>query len=402
MPNLTEQVVADPSELSACCEHIAACDRFGFDTEFVGEDTYHPELCLVQVATPKRRYLIDPLSAGPLAAFWKLVVDPSRVVVVHAGREEIRLCHLWSGSTPGNLFDVQIAAGLLGLGYPLGHGPLIQQVLGTRLSKGETLTDWRRRPLTKEQIRYAFDDVRFLLPLWDKMYARLEKLGRTSWATEEFEALKRRAVVENPAVERWRKLRGIGSLDRKRLAVVRELFAWREEQAARSNRPPRTVLRDDLIVEIARRNPRQERDLLALRGLGRSDGEAIFEAVKRAQALPADEYPDLIERENDPPQVGLVASVLGAVLGDFCAREELTPGLVATGQDLKWLVRARFQNDPLPPESHLTHGWRREHVLPVLQGVLEGKTAIRVGDLSSPAPLGLVSTGAGEDDKVTR
>src|SRR5207247_2002300 len=161
-----------------------------------------------QAAAPDRLFLIDPLSAGPLDAFWRLVVDPGRVTVVHAGREEVRLCRLWTGQTPGNLFDLQLAAGLVGLTYPPRPGPLV------------------------------------------------------------------------------RKLRGLGSLDRRRLAVVRALFQWREETAARTNRPARAIVRDDLILEIARRNPTHERDLHTLRGLPRRDLEAIVQTVVRAGELP--------------------------------------------------------------------------------------------------------------------
>src|SRR5207237_5901381 len=115
--------------------------------------------------------------------------DPARLVVVHAGREEVRLCHLWTGQTPGNLFDLQIAAGLAGLAYPLGHAALVSRLLGVQLSKGETLTEWRNRPLTRAQIRYALDDVRYLLPLWQQLSTRLDELGRSEWAREEFERL---------------------------------------------------------------------------------------------------------------------------------------------------------------------------------------------------------------------
>src|SRR5438270_2269356 len=164
MAELPEVLVTQARDLEACCGAIAACPHIGLDTEFVGEDTYRPDLCLIQVATPERLYLIDPLTAGPLDAFWKLVVDPGRVVVVHAGREEIRLCRLWAGQAPGNLFDLQLVAGLAGLPYPLGHAGLVGQVLGVHVPKGETLTEWRDRPLTSAQVRYAFDDVRYLLP----------------------------------------------------------------------------------------------------------------------------------------------------------------------------------------------------------------------------------------------
>jgi ribonuclease D len=385
--DLPEEIVSRPEELPAALEHLAACPQFGLDTEFVGEDTYHPRLCLVQVATPERLYLIDPLTVGPLDEFWKLVVDPGHQVVVHAGREEVRLCHLWTRQKPGNLFDLQLAAGLVGLPYPLGHGTLVNQVLGVQLAKGETLTEWRDRPLTRAQIRYAFDDVRYLLPLWRRLSQRLEELDRLSWAREEFTRLADNSLPEEVAPEKWRKLRSLGSLDRRRLAVVRALYAWREETAARLNRPARAVIRDDLIVEIARRNPNRERDLQVIRGLPRRDLTAILEVVEQARSLPLDQCPRLAEREQDIPQVNLVASVLTAVLGDFCARRRLAPNLVASNQDVRLLVRAKFHGLSLPADSSLTHGWRAEHVLPELLAVLEGRRSLRIANLRAEAPF---------------
>ncbi|HBI46375.1 MAG TPA: ribonuclease D [Planctomycetales bacterium] len=391
MSDLPEEIVATPEELAVCCAHLAGHPHFGFDTEFVGEDTYHPRLCLIQAAAPDRLFLIDPLSTGPLDAFWGLVVDPSRVVVVHAGREEVRLCRLGTGKIPGNLFDLQIAAGLVGMTYPLGHGPLVGQVLGVHLSKGETRTEWRDRPLTPEQIRYAFDDVRFLLRTWEKLSGRLEKMGRTPWAREEFARLAQTASPEEPAAEeKWRKLRGIGSLDRRRLAVVRALFHWREETAARTNRPARTIVRDDLVVEIARRNPTQERDLQTLRGLPRRDLAAIVQAVVQARELPLEECPAAMERDQDPPQVLLTAGVITAVLGDVCARLRLAPNLVASNQDVKRLVRARFLGAALPTDLPLTQGWRAAAILPDLLAVLDGRRLVRIADVTAPAPFAYV------------
>jgi len=390
-PELPEQLVTGPEELAACCARLAAGRSFGLDTEFVGEDTFHPRLCLVQVATAESLYLIDPLSVGPLDAFWKLVVDPANLVIVHAGREEVRLCHLWSGQTPGNLFDLQIAAGLVGMTYPLGHGNLVHQVLGIQLAKGETLTEWRTRPLTKAQIRYAFDDVRFLLPVWQRLTARLEALGRREWAREEFARLTTNATPEEPGIvsasDRWRKLRGLGALDRRRLAVVRELYAWREELAARNNRPARTIVRDDLLVEIARRSPTRERDLHVVRGLPKRDLAAIVQVVQRARALTLEECPAASERDQDPPQVALLGNIAAAVLADFCARSRVAPSLVASAQDVKQLVRARYQGTPPPAESLLCRGWRAAHVLPGLLAVLEGRRSLRIDDPRADAPL---------------
>jgi ribonuclease D len=387
MKSVPEYIVTDSSGVRTCCEDVAASPQIAFDTEFVGEETYVPHLCLVQVATPNALYVLDPFDCGPLDEFWKLVADPARVSVVHAGREEVRICNGAIGRPPANLFDVQIAAGLLGLGYPLGYGPLIQSVLRKRLAKGETLTDWRKRPLSQQQIRYAFDDVRDLLAVWKRMDSKLTKLGRSAWAREEFDNFVRKAMMEGGEVERWRRLKGVSNLDAQRLAVVREVYMWREESAARRNRPARTVLRDDLIVEIAKRGPKREEEISSLRGLGRADTAGILEAVERAGKLAPEDWPEELERDNDPHAVALVASLLNVVLADWCARQELTTPLVATSADVRKLVRAAAKGEPPPADSGLTAGWRREQVLPVLQEVLEGKRALRVRSLEGDVPL---------------
>jgi ribonuclease D len=390
MADLPEQIITRPDELAGFCAALARQPAFGFDTEFVGEDTYHPRLCLVQVATADGLSLLDPLTADlDLSPFWKLVAEPGRTAVVHAGREEVRLCRLWAGAVPGGLFDLQIAAGLVGRPYPLGHGNLVQQVLGRRLPKGETLTEWRRRPLTPAQVRYAFDDVRYLLPLWQRLSARLDELGRSAWAQEEFARLAAAAVPDAPALdEKWRRLRGLSSLDRRRLAVVRALFLWREEEAARSNRPTRQIVRDDLIIEIARRGPVREKDLHVVRGLPRRDLPAVVQTVEQARALPPEQWPEAVDREQDVPQVALVTSILTAVLADLCARRELAANLVASTADVRQVVRARHAGEPLPEASLLTRGWRSQHILPDLLDVLEGRRAVRIADLAAEAPLG--------------
>ncbi len=391
MAAILEQLVTTPQELAACCQHLAAWRRFGLDTEFVGEDSYRPRLCLVQAATSEALFLIDPFATGPLDSFWKEVVNPANQVIVHAGREEVRLCRQWSGQVPGNLFDLQIAAGLAGYPYPLGHGPLVNQVLGLQLSKGETLTEWRHRPLTQDQVRYAFDDVRYLLSLWQRLHDKLERLGRLAWGQEEFARLTAQAVLEGPAqectTERWRKLRGLGSLDRRRLAVARELFSWREGQAAELNRPVRSLLRDDLIVELARRNPTRERDLHLVRGLAKRHAPGIMAALERGRGLPLEQCPAVTERDQDPLQVGLIVSVLQAVLVSCCTHEELAANLVATNADLKLLVRSQLQGTPLPPACLFTTGWRAEHVLPHLQALLQGRRSLRIADVAAEAPF---------------
>jgi ribonuclease D len=230
--------------------------------------------------------------------------------------------------------------------------------------------------------------------VWQRLSERLEELDRLEWAREEFARLTVNATGETadgPVVaEKWRKLRGLGTLDRRRLAVVRELHAWREETAARTNRPARSICRDDLIVEIARRNPQRPRDLQVIRGLPHRDLEAVMRTVDRGRALPLEHCPRVAEREQDPNQLGWVANILAAVLGDLCVRWRLAPNLVATSNDIKLLVRARLQSngdDALPAESLLTQGWRSRHILPELLAVLDGRRSVRVADVRAEAPL---------------
>ena len=384
---MREHFVANEADFLKSCEKIAKSSVFGFDTEFVSEESFRPELCLVQVATPEDLFVIDAIAIRSLGAFWDLVTDGKRNVIVHAGREEIRICQHLSGKAPARLFDIQVAAGLIGVGYPAGYGTLVQTFAGTRLSKQETLTDWRIRPLTADQITYAFDDVRYLLQCHEKISARLLELDRIDWAEEEFADLQARSNLDEPIGERWRKVKGTGGFDRKRLAMVREIVAWREEFAAKRNRPPRAILRDDLIADIVKRNPQKAQDILAFRGIQHRDSEEIMAAIQKARALPLDTLPIQDETKPDAPQVGLIGQVMAGLLGDLCNRKSLVPGLVATASDLRELVRSKIDNTSLSGTNSLAKGWRLKHVFPVLMDFLEGKTSLRLARVDNESPF---------------
>jgi ribonuclease D len=376
--------------------HLATQSLIGFDTEFVGEDAYRPELCLVQIATAEQLFVIDPYSCGSLAGFWDLLLDPQRTVIVHAGREDVRICNFQAGSAPPNVFDVQIAAGLVGMTYPIGYAGLVHDLLHQRMQKGETLTDWRKRPLTPAQVRYAYDDVRYLLPAHRKLTERLKRHKRLDWAKEEFATAVRRAIGDETTVERWRKLKGIGGLDRRGLAVARELYGWRDKFAEKVNRPPRFLLRDDLLVEVARRAPTKKEDLHAVRGLPRGQEEAILEAIRRAKELPLDKCPEPEARENDSNNIILLGNLLNVVLSDYCGRNRIAANLVASGSDLKAIVRSCVAGEELP-DVPLCRGWRAETVLPELLAILAGEAAIRVANPKDNNPIELVELEPEED-----
>src|SRR5271168_2140545 len=180
-----EAIITTPGQLKGLVEHLRAIGRFAFDTEFVSEDTFEPVLCLIQVATRERLAVIDPLAVRDVGPFWDVVLDPAVEVVMHAAGEDLRICLLRTRSLPRRVFDVQMAAGMAGLNYPLSLVNLVGQVLGISLAGSETRTDWRHRPLSAAQLDYALDDVRYLLDIADHFTARLAQLGRTAWAEAE-------------------------------------------------------------------------------------------------------------------------------------------------------------------------------------------------------------------------
>ena len=213
------EIVTTPAQLSRLVEHLRKCGRFALDTEFVSEDTFEPILCLVQIATREQLAVIDPLAVRDLGPLWELVNDPSIEVVMHAAGEDLRICHLKTGSLPRRIFDVQIAAGLVGLSYPLSLVNLVSQVLAKNLAGSETRTDWRHRPLSPAQLEYALDDVRHLLDVADQLARRLNQLGRGDWAVAEFEELVH-SVERRASDDRWRRLPGLHALGRRCLEMA--------------------------------------------------------------------------------------------------------------------------------------------------------------------------------------
>lgn len=379
-PALAERMIVDKSDFLALVSDLGQCREFAFDTEFVGEDTYIPVLCLIQVATRDALYLVDPIAIQDVTPFWKLVADPANTVIVHGGREEVRLCRQWSGNPPGNLIDLQITAGMLGMGFPTGMASLVQTVLGHRLSKSETLTEWRARPLTLAQRNYAYDDVRYLLEINDRLNARLAELDRLEWAREEHA---RFVELTDPEIiagreERWRKVKGSSQLDRRQLCLLRALHAWRETRAHEANRPVRTVMRDDLLVEISRRHPGRPGDLQMVRGLSKKDIDGILATVEAADAIPEDQWPEVLERDSEATHVQALSGLLQTVFMAMCAEMKLAPGLTCTMGEIRDLLRCRLTGPAEPTEGLLITGWRRKHVLPRLLAVLDGRVAFRL------------------------
>jgi ribonuclease D len=398
---LDHLTVDNSDSLLRLCEQLRKCRRIALDTEFVSEDTYQPELCLVQVATDESLAVIDTVALRDLKPLWSLLVDGTTESVLHAGREEVLFCLSAVDRPPRPIFDVQLAAAFVGCEYPVGYGPLVSKYLGIRPDKGETRTDWRRRPLTRDQIHYALEDVRHLLPLCDRLQVELRRLGRAEWYRAEAE-LWISQIEEGRKREQWHRVSGISGLSGQSLAIVRELWRWRDQQARQRNLPPRRVLRDDLIAEIARRRTADPKRIHAVRGLShgplRRAIPDLIQCVERALGAPHEHLPRR-PRGPVPPQLNLICQLLAAGLAAACQKESIAASLVATSDDLRELVLHRLglggwyeSTDKVPTKPPtLTTGWRAEWIGSLLDDLLAGRRGLRIDDPMSENPLALES-----------
>lgn len=376
------------SQLAQFCQSIAAAPAIAFDTEFISEHTYRSDLCLIQVAAAGQLAIIDTVALPDVQIFWELIARPGHETIVHAGREELGFCLGAVGRRPHNLFDIQIAAGLVGYDYPAGYGALMMKLLGETPRKGETRTDWRRRPLTDKQMEYALDDVRYLEPMRNKLVAKLTGHGRLEWLASEMLAWQNE-VEESRSRERWRRVSGISGLSPRSLAVVRELWRWREGEAERRDSPPKRVLRDDLIIELAKRRSSDPKQIRAIRGLDRGDYTRFIpelsKAIENALQITDDDCP-YTQRRETPAQLNMLGQFLGSALTSICHRAHLAPSIVGTATDVRDLIAHRLGYGGDEPPL-LATGWRAEVVGQLIDDLLAGKRSIRIGDPESHDPL---------------
>lgn len=383
-------LIDDQARFNELCEHIRAAGVVAFDTEFVSEHTYLPELCLLQLATPERSVAVDPYKVLDLSEWWKIMADDKTTVIVHAGREEIRFCMHHGQCRPRKLFDTQLAEGLRSTTYPVGYESLVSRTLGEKLGHHATRTDWRRRPLSPEQLAYAVDDVRYVIDVWKKQNASLKRLKRLEWAETEFTRLI--DELENERNEdSWRKLGGLQKLKPKALAVARELFQWRENIANERNQPLRRILRDDLIVDLAQRQPKTADAVLATRDMNRpgykKHAAELAECIARGVALPEAQLPKQMPQMDSNSEDHILSKLLQIVLANRCAEMRVALSLVGTSADLKNLVRWHSRKNSKQPPPKLAQGWRAEVCGDLLADVLDGKVRFRVGDRDSEHPL---------------
>lgn len=374
----------------ALCERLKSAKIIAFDTEFVSEDSFVPELCLIQIATEDEIVAIDTIAIKDSAPFWEVLGSGNHITIAHAAREELRFAMRYANKAPTNLFDTQIAGGLVGPDYPASYSSLVARILKNRVDKGETRTDWRKRPLTEGQINYALEDVRHLIPIYEKLTSKLEKTGRASWIGTEMESWMQ-SVMDAEDRPRWRRVSGIGGLSSRCMVIVKELWFWRQEEARRRDIPPRRVLRDDLIVEIAKRKSSDIEKIKAIRGIYRGIVKQcineIAESVQRGLEAPIEKSSG--KPKKAPPQLSLLGQFLTPALTSICRKSGAAASLVGTATDVRDLIAYRlgFPRDNDAELPSLATGWRAELVGHLIEELLSGSKSIRIENAKTEYPL---------------
>ena len=354
-------------ELTSALEMLSGSNFVAFDTEFMRERTYYASLCLIQAATADACVIIDPLAGIDLQPLWEFIGDRRRVKVLHSGRQDLEVLSLaisppaGNGNTvlvpvPGPIFDTQIAAALLGSPAQVGYATLVAERLGHTLPKGQTRTDWSRRPLSPEQLEYAADDVRYLVPLYLNLRAELQASGRLDWLAEESLEMENPALYRIDPIDAWRRLKGLDRLRPDQRAVAKLMAQWREARAMRKDKPRGWILADESLREIAERVPSNRSELEGIASLSanflRKRSEEVLELIAQGRSNAASEGPAMIPARPDPRLVARVTKLLAAVR-DEAQRSNVAPELLATRRDVEQLVFSGRAD-------HLMEGWRRD------------------------------------------
>lgn len=364
--------VREDAHLASLSAEWRALPYVAVDTEFMRVDTFYPIAGLVQVGDGRCAYLIDPLTIGDWTPFAQLLEDTSVVKVLHACSEDLEVLLRLTGSLPAPLFDTQLAAGYLNIGFSMGYSRLVQSVLGLELPKGETRSDWLQRPLSEMQVRYAAEDAQHLAELYEALLAKLPD-DKRAWVLEDGAELVANLQREVDPDELYREAKLGWRLNRQQLAVLRALTAWRERQARERNQPRNRILREHSLWPLARYQPM---DLTALARIDdmhprtiRQDGETLLALIREAAATPASQWPEALP-EPLPLEASSALKKLRAVGQREAERLGIAPELMLRKKVLESLLKSGFPNGPYRLPDSLK-GWRREKMGQALLDALE-------------------------------
>lgn len=372
---MTVQFIDTEADLIAFCQRIADSTWMTVDTEFLRERTYYSQLCLIQVGTEDEIACIDPLAISDLTPILDLIYSSNVKVVFHAARQDLELFYTLRGALPSQVFDTQIAATVLGYGDQIGYGNLVKQCLNVELDKAHSRTDWSKRPLDAGQIEYAADDVRYLRDVYHLLIKQLEEKGRLHWLDDDFESLTNVSTYTVDPVTIWKKIKGAGRLKGVQLAILQKLADWREERAIKSNRPRRWIIKDEVMLDLAKLAPETMQKMSLIRGLESSTierhGKAIIAHITAAKAIPKDQWPTVKKPLFLTTQQDATVDAMMALLRKFCDEQAIAPTAVASRKDIERVVSG-------DQSVNILQGWRNEIVGHHLNAFLNGDLTLSV------------------------
>jgi ribonuclease D len=366
-------LITTTADLAAACARLATHPFVTIDTEFLRDSTYYPKLCLLQMASPDEGLLVDPLAPElDLAPFFALMADQCVMKVFHAARQDLEIVWNLGRMLPTPLFDTQIAAMVCGYGDSVGYEQLANDLAKARIDKSSRFTDWSRRPLSEAQLVYALSDVTHLRDIYIALKSDLEQTGRTEWLVEEMAVLNHPGTYETKPEDAWMRLKGRVRKPRE-VALLIEIAAWRETEAQSKDVPRGRVLKDDALMDIVQRAPREPEALSDLRSLPRGfersrAGADVLAAVERALAVDHKTLPRL-ERPERHGGNGAVLDLMKVLLKAVSDSERVAPKIIATVDDLEAIANDDGADVPA------LKGWRR-----TLFG--EKALALKTGQLS--------------------
>ena len=374
-------LVTDSQTLADLCHRLAKSPYVAVDTEFMRENSYWPELCLIQIADDNEAAAIDPKAQGlDMTPLLDLMVENQDVLkVFHAGGQDLEIIHNLTGKTPYPLFDTQIAAMALGMGEQVGYSNLVESWTGVKLDKGARFTDWARRPLDKRQIDYAIGDVTYLVQIFPKLLDKLKRTGRGGWLDQEMERLGDPSSYVNEPDQAWKRVK-VPSRRPEVLGRLKALAAWREREAQGKDLPRGRIMKDETLADVASHPPREQKDLAKVRGLsqswaGNDIGARLMDALEAATPMSEDEMP---AREDRKPGLGkdgaLVADLLKLLLKIRAKETDVAPRLIARSDDLELLAAGRRNG------LSILDGWRYEQFGRDAVDLVEGRMGFAVKD----------------------
>ncbi len=353
--------IRDDDSLALHCAQWQSLPFVALDTEFMRVDTFYPIAGLIQIGDGTRAYLIDPLTIDnwqPLAA---LLENPAVVKVLHACSEDLEVLLRLTGSLPAPLFDTQLAAAYLNLGFSMGYSRLVKEVLDLDLPKGETRSDWLQRPLSETQISYAAEDALHLAEVYVLLRPRLSD-EKYAWVLEDGAELVANLRREVDPYEVYRDAKLAWKLSRDQLAVLREICAWREREARARDLPRNRIVREHALWPLAKTQPDNLVSLARIEDMHprtvRQDGEFLLDLIKRAGSVPPEQWPAAVP-EPLPVEAAALIKRLRAIGQVYAEQLNMAPELMLRKKTLEALVKSGFPNGPYQLPDSL-RGWRRE------------------------------------------